>query len=44
MLPVFLTLDFGYRMPAALFFQMAKFGDKGEDHIFIIDEIIHEKI
>ena len=43
MLPVFLTLDFGYLMPAALFFQVAKFGDKGEDHIFIIDEIIHEK-
>jgi len=43
MLPVYLTLDFGYRMPAALFFQTAKIGKKGKDHIFIIDEILHEK-
>jgi len=43
MLPVFLALDFGYRMPAALFFQVARLGDKGEEHIFIVDEIIHEK-
>ena len=43
MLPVYLCVDFGYRMPACLFFQNVKVGEKGKDHIFIIDEIIHEK-
>ena len=43
MLPVFLGVDFGYRMPACVFFQTGKIGDRGEDHIFIIDEILHEK-
>lgn len=43
MLPVFLGVDFGYRMPAVIFFQTGKIGDKGDDHIFIIDEILHEK-
>ena len=43
MLPVFLGVDFGYRMPAVIFFQTGRIGDKGEDHIFIIDEILHEK-
>ena len=43
MLPVYLGTDFGYRMPAAVFFQTAKIGQKGQDHIFVIDEIIHEK-
>ena len=31
-LPTFISLDFGYRMPAALFFQVAQ-GPKGLDHI-----------
>ena len=43
MSPVYLCLDFGYRMPAAIFFQNARVGQKGDNHIFIIDEIIHEK-
>tara|TARA_R110002074_G_scaffold402168_1_gene604178 strand:- start:1604 stop:2974 length:1371 start_codon:yes stop_codon:yes gene_type:complete len=37
--PTFLTVDFGYRMPAVLFFQTEVID--GKDHIFIIDEIIH---
>jgi hypothetical protein len=43
MLPVYLSLDFGYRMPACVFFQTGKLGDRGDDHVFIIDEILHEK-
>jgi len=43
MLPVYLSLDFGYRMPAAIFFQTGSIGDRGDDHVFIIDEILHEK-
>ena len=43
MLPVYLSLDFGYRMPAAVFFQPAKLGNKSEEHIFVIDEILHEE-
>ena len=38
--PVYCSMDFGYRMPAALFFQVIKRKDK--DHIYIIDEIIHQ--
>jgi len=41
-LPTFLSLDFGYRMPGALFFQVAK-GPKGLDHVYLIDEIIHKE-
>ena len=41
-LPTFISLDFGYRMPAALFFQVAQ-GPKGLDHIYLIDEIIHKE-
>ena len=41
-LPTYLCLDFGYRMPAALFFQVAK-GSKGLEHIYLIDEIIHKE-
>lgn len=40
--PVFLSVDFGYRMPAALFFQHYKLAD-GNWHINIIDEIVHQK-
>ena len=43
MLPVYLSLDFGYRMPAAIFFQTGSIGNRGDDHVFIIDEILHEK-
>ena len=42
-LPVSIGVDFGYRMPACLFFQCYKSGQKQEWHINIIDEIIHEK-
>tara|TARA_Y100000593_G_scaffold93587_1_gene189039 strand:- start:3903 stop:5240 length:1338 start_codon:yes stop_codon:yes gene_type:complete len=38
--PVFCSLDFGFRMPAALWFQVIK--ENGYEHIYIIDEIIHE--
>ena len=41
-LPVYLTLDFGYRMPAALFFQVKR-DDNGIEHIYILDEIIHRR-
>ena len=37
--PVFLAIDFGYRMPAVLFFQTDIVD--GTNHIYIIDEIIH---
>ena len=42
-LPVLLSIDFGYRMPAALFFQTYKKGQKLDWHINIIDEIVHRK-
>jgi len=41
-LPTFLSLDFGYRMPGALFFQVAK-GPDNLEHIYLIDEIIHKE-
>ena len=41
-LPTFLSLDFGYRRPAALFFQTAQ-GPDGLEHIYLIDEIIHKE-
>tara|TARA_R100001594_G_scaffold72177_1_gene106779 strand:- start:3760 stop:5121 length:1362 start_codon:yes stop_codon:yes gene_type:complete len=41
-LPTYLSLDFGYRMPAALFFQVAK-GPDGLEHIYLVDEIIHKQ-
>jgi hypothetical protein len=40
-LPVFLSIDFGYRMPCALFFQVVKQVD-GLEHIYLIDEITHK--
>ena len=43
MLPVYFCCDFGYRMPAGIWFQTAKVGNKGDNHVFIIDEILHEK-
>lgn len=39
-LPTYLTVDFGYRQPAALWFQTNNIN--GIDHIYIIDEIIHQ--
>jgi len=42
-LPVYIGVDFGYRMPACLFFQCYKVGLKQEWHINIFDEIIHQK-
>ena len=41
--PVYLCLDFGYRMPAALWFQTYRHDGAKEDdwHINIIDEILH---
>jgi len=41
-LPVFLSLDFGYRCPAAIFFQVVR-DQKGIEHIHIFDEIIHKR-
>ena len=38
--PTFCSLDFGYRMPAAAWFQTNMV--EGKWHINIIDEIIHE--
>jgi len=41
-LPVFLSIDFGYRCPAVVFFQVVR--DKnGIEHIHIFDEIIHKR-
>ena len=40
-LPTFCTIDWGYRMPAVLWFQIAVIN--GEEHVYIIDEIIHQK-
>ena len=42
-LPVMLGVDFGYRMPGALFFQCYRKGQNQDWHINVIDEIIHEK-
>ena len=39
-LPTYCSIDFGYRMPAVGWFQTYKVD--GEDHINIIDEIIHK--
>lgn len=39
LLPVYCSIDFGFRMPAALWFQIKEIN--GEEHIYIIDEIIH---
>ena len=41
-IPVFVSIDFGYRLPAAIFFQVIK-DNKGIEHIYIIDEIIHKR-
>lgn len=40
-LPTFLTIDFGYRMPAVIWFQTETINDV--EHIYIIDEIIHQR-
>ena len=40
-LPVYLSIDFGYRMPCALFFQVVKEVD-GLEHVYLIDEITHK--
>ena len=37
-----MSIDFGYRMPAILFFQIEKQGVKGVAHINVIDEIVHQ--
>ena len=39
--PVYCSMDFGFRMPAALWFQVIKEND--QEHVYIIDEIIHEE-
>ena len=39
-LPTYCSIDFGYRMPAVGWFQTYKVN--GEDHINVIDEIIHK--
>ena len=39
-LPVYLSVDWGFRMPAALFWTVKNID--GIDHAYIIDEIIHE--
>ena len=39
--PVFASLDFGFRMPACIWFQ--SFQHNGVTHINVIDEIIHQK-
>ena len=39
--PTFCSIDFGYRMPAALWFQTYMVG--GLHHINVIDEIVHEQ-
>ena len=40
-LPVYCSIDFGYRMPAVGWFQI-KQNDEGKDTIYQIDEICHE--
>ena len=40
-LPTFCSIDFGYRMPAAAWFQVYRVG--GLWHVNIIDEIIHQR-
>mgnify|MGYP006403758069 CR=1 FL=1 len=42
-LPVILSVDFGYRMPSALFFQAYRKGQTQDWHINIIDEVAHIK-
>ena len=39
--PVFASIDFGFRMPACIWFQ--PFQHNGVTHINVIDEIIHQK-
>ena len=41
-LPVYVSIDFGYRCPAVVFFQVVP-DAKGLEHIYFIDEIIHKK-
>ena len=41
-MPVDMSIDYGYRMPAVLFFQTYSVGQKGVVHINVIDEIVHE--
>lgn len=41
-LPVYVSIDFGYRCPAVVFFQVIP-DAKGLEHIYFIDEIIHKK-
>ena len=40
--PTFMTIDFGYRMPAVLWFQVIR-DEKNIEHIYVIDEIIHKE-
>jgi hypothetical protein len=42
MLPVEMSIDYGYRMPAVLFFQINKVGKKSIPHVNVIDEIVHQ--
>tara|TARA_R100001594_G_C4052823_1_gene265312 strand:- start:4949 stop:6337 length:1389 start_codon:yes stop_codon:yes gene_type:complete len=39
--PTFLSIDFGYRMPAVIVAQIRP--KDGQRHIYIIDEIVHER-
>ena len=39
-LPTFISIDFGYRSPAVLWFQTERINDV--DHIYFIDEIVHQ--
>lgn len=41
-MPVYVSIDFGYRCPAVLFFQIVR-DNNGVEHINIIDEIIHKR-
>ena len=41
LLPTFISIDFGFRMPGVLFFQTSK-GPDGLEHVYLIDEIIHK--
>ena len=40
--PTFMTIDFGYRMPGILWFQILP-DENGLEHVYIIDEIIHQE-
>ena len=39
-LPTFISIDFGYRTPAVLWFQVEKINDV--EHVYVIDEIVHQ--